>query len=65
MAAEDYRARASSGLPLGGRVVPAAQDPLLSELAGAMAEVGRVVQEEQTLDELVRDLKDAARRTAA
>jgi uncharacterized protein (TIGR02679 family) len=65
MAPEDYRARATSGQPLGGRVVPPVQHPPLSELASAMAEVRRVVHEEQTLDELVCDLEEAARRTAA
>lgn len=65
MAPEDYRARASGGQPLGGRVVSPVRHPQLSELASAIAEVGRIVQEEQTLGALVRDLAEAARGAAA
>ena len=65
MTPEDYRARAGGGQPLGSRIVSPVQHPRLSELARAIADVGRVVQEEQTLDELVRDLAETPRRTAA
>ncbi|MDP1846842.1 MAG: TIGR02679 family protein [Solirubrobacteraceae bacterium] len=65
MAPEDYRARAGGGQPLGRRAILPVRHPLLSELASAITEVGRIVQEEQTLDELVGDLAEAPLRTSA
>lgn len=61
MTAEDYRARASGGQPLGSRIISPLQHPRLSELARVIAEAGRIVQEEQTLDDLIRDLAETPR----
>jgi len=59
---EEYRRHAGDGAVVSGRrLVPAPADASLARLASAITDVGRIVQEEQTVADLVGDLRAVMR----
>jgi hypothetical protein len=62
MTCDEHARHASGGAPLRDRTtVPRLRDRRLAELAEYVLRDGRVVREEQAIDELVADLRDAGR----
>jgi len=66
MTRDDHARHASGGAPLRSRTTaPPLRDRRLAELAEHVLRDGRVVREEQAIDELVAGLRDAGRYTTA